>query len=112
MTFLGDIEFRHVSAKRSFVPLWFFFFFFFFLLEQEQSVQATASRVTYGPPVTTRAEEGLRVDSDTLRYLEKNEPLCPWQKCGPNQERPKSKMTTGGYLGNTKICYHKKISLK
>ena len=27
--------------------------------------------------MTTRAEEGLRVDSDTLRYLEKNEPICP-----------------------------------
>ena len=41
-------------------------------------------RVIYGSPVTTRAEEGLRVDSDTLGYLENNEPLCPLQKYGPN----------------------------
>ena len=27
------------------------------------------SRVIYGPLVTTRAEEGLRVDSDILRYI-------------------------------------------
>ena len=35
-------------------------------------------------PWPPRAEEGLRVDSDTLRYLKKIEPLCPSRKCGPN----------------------------
>ena len=35
-------------------------------------------------PWPPRAEEGLRVDLDTLRYLKKIEPLCPSRKCGPN----------------------------
>ena len=35
-------------------------------------------------PWPPRAEKGLRVDSDTLRYLKKIEPLCPSRKCGPN----------------------------
>ena len=33
-----------------------------------------------------------------------------WAK--PRTARSKSKMAAGGHLGNTKICYFKKISLK
>ena len=40
-------------------------------------------------PWPPRAEEGLRVDSDTLRYLKKIKPLCPSRKCGPNVEEAK-----------------------
>ena len=57
-------------------------------------------------PWPPRAEEGLSVvDSDTLRYLKQNEPLCPSQK-------PKSRMAAGGHFGFTKIIYLKKILLK
>ena len=45
-------------------------------------------------PWPSRAEEGLRVDLDTLRYLKKMSSYVP--KCEPNLGGPKSKMAAGG----------------
>ena len=39
-------------------------------------------------------------------------PYAPRESVGQTQERPKSKVDADGHLGNTKICYLKKISLK
>ena len=65
-------------------------------------------------PWPSREEEGLRVDSDTLRYLKQYEPLCPSRKCGPNlgEAKIQNDRSAGGHFGFTNISYLKKILLK
>ena len=47
----------------------------------------------------SRAEEGFRMDFDTLMHLEKIEVPCPSRKCqGSLKERPKSNMAASGHF--------------